>query len=195
MSDISVELYLIVIVSTVRLALNVSDNRRSQKDEWQMADQVFLGLEDFDGDMQLTSVKVADVADRADFATWDAEMVTLRAQLLLWSAGRARIQGYRLVVNEQVPGAASSPIAQNAVQLILEMQDDTTQGIYIERIPAAALAKANDVGTNPAWIASGGLTIANPAHADYITLKAAIEASWESPNGNTGVLARAYIEE
>lgn len=160
-----------------------------------MADQVFLQLEDFDGDAQLTSISTADVSDRVDFATWDTEMTTLRSQLLVWTLGRARSQGYRIVTNSQVPGAAASPVAQGSTQLILEMQDSVTQGTYIERLPHPDLLKANDVSANPAWIASGGLTIANPAHSAYISMKAALDASWESPLGNPGTLVRAYVEE
>lgn len=159
-----------------------------------MADQVFLTLEDYDGDPSTTSFSVRDVADLTDFATWDPVMVTLRTQLLLWTLGRARTQGYRIITNSQLPGAAASPVAQESTQAIFEMQDDLTGAIYTERLPCADLTKAAD-GANPAWIASGGLTIINPAHAGWATLKAAVEAAYESPNGNTGTLNRVYIEE
>lgn len=159
-----------------------------------MADAVFLTLEDYDGDPTTTSFSVLDVADSADFATWDALQVTLRTQLLAWTLGRARVQGYRLVVNEQLPGAATSPVAQKSTQAIFEMQDAVTGAIYTERLPCADLTKAAAGGQN-AWIASGGLTIINPLHSGWATLKAAVEAVWESPNGNDGILNRVYIEE
>lgn len=160
-----------------------------------MADQTFMTIEDYDGDPSTTSFSVLDVADAADFATWDGLQVTLRSQLTAWTIGRVRTQGYRIVTNEQLPGAASSPVAQKSTQAIFEMQDDVTGSIYTERLPCADLTKAADGSSNPAWIASGGLTIINPAHAGWATLKAAVEAVWESPNGNSGILNRVYIEE
>ena len=159
-----------------------------------MADGVFLTLEDYDGDPTTTTFSVGDVADLGGFTAWDALMVTLRTRLLEWTLGRSRAQGYRIVTNEALPGAASSPVAQKSTQAIFEMQDAVTGAIYTERLPCADLTKAAD-GANPAWIASGGLTVINPAHAGWTTLKAAVEAVWESPNGNDGILNRVYIEE
>lgn len=148
---------------------------------------------DYDGDRQTVSIPSNMTA--GNYATDSVLHDTLYTQVQLWTAGKQ--DGRDDVINRIPPsgGSAISPIAQKTTQLIIEMQDTGTGGSYYERIPMPNLAKAADGGSNPAWVSSGGLTVANTAHADYATFKSAIEAVYVSPNGNAGTLQKAYIEE
>lgn len=156
-----------------------------------MASQVELAMRDFDGTRKSTSVAVgAGVSDAAKD--------TLIAQMRLWTMGSVA-GSWRVDEQEaDLGGSATSPAAQQTTTLILEMKDSVTGGVYKEKIPIANVLKAADGGTNAAWTTVGqgssSLTVMNTAHADYGTLKTAIEAAWESVNGNTGTLERGYIE-
>jgi hypothetical protein len=117
----------------------------------------------------------------------------------LWSAGLPDGHVDTNEITAPVGGSSANPVAQDAVQAIVEMTDAVSGGIYRERIPQAKLDKADDGTPDPAWIVQGQgankVTVANPDHDDYATLKTAIEAVWESPNGNAGTLSRIYIEK
>ena len=157
-----------------------------------MSDKVRRSYRDFDGTRQTTSVAV-------DSGATPAERATLSAEMNKWSAGLPDGHIDENEITAPVGGSSTNPVAQESVQLIVEMVDSVTGGVYRERIPQAELDKADDGGADPAWIVTGqgqnSLTIANPAHEDYPTLLAAIEAVWESPNGNAGTMNRAYIEK
>jgi hypothetical protein len=81
---------------------------------------------------------------------------------------------------------------------ILEVEDLTTGIIYREKLPMPDLTKLPD-GTDEAWIKTGqganSLTIANPDHAGFTSLKTAYDAVGVSPEGNNTALRRMYIEE
>ncbi len=157
-----------------------------------MSDKVRLSLRDFDGTRQTTSIAV-------DSGATPAERATLVAEAIQWTAGLKDGHIDENEITAPVGGSSSNPVAQESVQLIVEMVDAVTGGVYRERIPQAYLDKADDGGADPAWVVTGqganSLTIANSDHEDYPTMLAAIEAVWESPNGNAGTMNRMYIEK
>jgi len=154
---------------------------------------------DFDGDLKTVTYPTIDVTLGGGFAAWTTLLDTLKDQLALWAIGRENRIENIIVVEDNGPGKATSPIAQGNLRLIMEGQDALTGVIYRFPLPMPDLSKAADGGADPAWIAVGqgsqSLTVANPAHADYATLKTAFEAAVRSPNDNAVTLVRAYIEE
>jgi len=157
-----------------------------------MSDKVRRSFRDFDGTRQTTSIAV-------DSGASPAERATLSAEMNKWSAGSPDGHIDENEITAPTGGASTNAVAQESVQGILEMKDAVTGQIYRERIPQAYLDKADDGGTDAAWTVVGqganSLTVANPLHEDYPTLLAAIEAVWESPNGNAGTLERMYVEK
>lgn len=157
-----------------------------------MSDKVRRSFRDFDGTRQTTSIAV-------DAGATPAERATLSTQMNLWSAGLPDGHIDENEITAPVGGASANPVAQESVQGIVEMKDAVTGDIYRERIPQSFLDKADDATPDPAWTTTGqganSLTVANPDHDDYATLKTAIEAVWESPNGNAGTFERMYIEK
>lgn len=153
-----------------------------------MANQFCGRYRDFDNDVKQVSINLIPAATVT-------EATTIGLNFNAWSAGNEGGQFFKEEVLADTGNAANTPEAQGALRIVLEMVDDVSSKIYKEFIPMPSLSKADDVGTNPAYVASGGLTTLNPAHADYVSLKAALDASWQSPEGNTGTLSRAYIEE
>lgn len=157
-----------------------------------MADGVQKSYRDFDGTRQTATFPV-------DAGATTGERATLSSEMDKWSAGAP--DGHIDIDEIDTPtGAASTnPVAQESVQGIMEMKDAVTGQIYRERIPQAALDKADDGGADAAWTVTGqganSLTVANPDHEDYPTLVTAAEAVYESPNGNAGTLERLYIEK
>lgn len=160
-----------------------------------MPNQLQLKYNDFDGDLKTTSIGV-----RAEsYATQAAKLDTLTTQLEAWGIGRLHTRNdVREIVNNG-PGAATSPVAQGNITLILEVEDTVTGIVYREKFPMPDLTKAADGGSNAAFIKTGqgqnSLTIINPDHAAWATLKTAYDAVGESPEGNDTVLLRAYVEE
>lgn len=161
-------------------------------------DLLQIKQDDFDGDAQTNSIRVLGVEDSASYAAFDTAAGLLATQLDLWTCGRPHAQNYVIRVADNGPGKATSPIAQSKSQLILETQDTVTGVIYRERVAFPDLAKASD-GVDAAWVAVGqganSLTIMNPLHAGWTSLKAAYDAIGISPEGNPAVLVRGYIEE
>jgi hypothetical protein len=160
-----------------------------------MPNQLRLKHNDFDGDAITNSIAVRD----EDYATQDAKLDTLNTQIQAWLCGRLQSRDDIRNVVENGPGKAITPIAQGSTQLILEVEDLNTGVIYRERLAMPDLGKANDVGGAPAWLAVGqgqnSLTIINPDHDAWATLKTAYDAVGVSPEGNNTALVRAYIEE
>lgn len=160
-----------------------------------MPNQLRIALDDFDGDTKTTSIAARDEA----YATQEAKLNTLGTQLLLWSSGRDHRGEHILQQYDNGPGKATSPVAQGATMLILEVQDTVTGVIYREKLPMPNLTRANDAGGDPAWLAVGqgsqSLTIINPDHDGWGTLKTAYDAVGVSPEGNNTILVRAYVEE
>jgi len=157
-----------------------------------MSDKVRRSFRDFDGTRQTTSIAV-------DSGATPAERATLSGELNKWSAGSPDGHIDENEITAPTGGAASSSVAQESTQGILEMKDAVTGQIYRERIPMINTAKADDGGADAAWTTTGqganSLTVANADHEDYPTLVTAIEAVWESPNGNAGTLERLYVEK
>jgi len=153
-----------------------------------MANQFIGRYRDFDNDAKQSSVDLIPAATVTEAAQ-------LGVNFNAWSAGQEGGQYFKDEIQSDAGTAAASPEAQGALRIVLEMVDDVSSRVYKEFIPIPSLSKADDGGTNPAWIVSGGLTTMNPAHADYISLKSVMDANWQSPEGNTGELSRGYIEE
>lgn len=157
-----------------------------------MSDKVRRSYRDFDGTRQTTSIAV-------DSGATAGERATLSAQLNLWSAGAPDGHIDENEITAPTGAASTNSVAQESTQGILEMKDATTGQIYRERIPQINTGKADDATPDPAWTTTGqganSLTVANPDHDDYPTLVTAIEAVWESPNGNAGTLERLFVEK
>jgi len=157
-----------------------------------MSHKVRRSYRDFDGTRQTTSIAV-------DSGATPAERATLSAELNKWSAGSPDGHIDENEITAPTGGSASSPVAQESTQGIMEMKDAVTGQIYRERIPQVDTAKVADGTPDDAWTTTGqgelSLTIANSNHDDYATLVAAINEVWESPNGNAGTFQRMYIEK
>ncbi len=157
-----------------------------------MSDKVRRSWRDFDGTRQTTSIAV-------DTGATAGERATLSTQLDLWSAGSPDGHIDENEITAPDGGASTDSVAQESTQGIMEMKDAVTGQIYRERLPQVNTGKADDATPDPAWTAVGqgalSLTVANPNHDDYATLVTAIEAVWESPNGNAGTLERMYVEK
>lgn len=157
-----------------------------------MPHQVTRSFRDFDSTRQTTSIAVASDATAG-------QRLAIGNALNLWSAGNpdGHVDNYEITAPSG--NASTNPVAQESVQVIIEMKDAVTGTIYRERIPQAALDKAVDVDTDAAWTVTGqggnSLTIANPEHVDFSILKNALDAKWISPNGNAGTMERMYIEK
>lgn len=154
---------------------------------------------DFDGDQKQASWDTQDVIDYTDYDEYVTGMVDLDARVSSWSIGR----DVRTTISQHIVdnggGAASSPVAQGNLRVILEGQDVDNGQIYKFPIPMPDLTKAADGGGDPAWIkvgqGSNSLTVMNPNHADYALLKTAFELHAISPAGGAVVLVRGYVEE
>ncbi len=157
-----------------------------------MPDQVQASFRDFDGTRQTTGIAV-------DTGATPTERLAIFDEIVKWSAGSPDGHTDQNVITAPDGGASSNPVAQEAVQGIMEMKDAVTGQIYRERIPQAATDKADDGGADPAWTTEGqganSLTVANQDHDDYVALAVAMDAAWESPNGNAGTLEKLYIEK
>ncbi len=153
-----------------------------------MPNKFIAAWRDFDNDRQQVSYDVSAATTVADFTGF---MVALEA----WLCGASGGGGF--FDEESVDGGvpASTPVAQSKSQAIIEVIDTVNSKPYKYRAPFPDLTKAADVGTNPAFAVSGGLTVFNPDHADYATLETEIETHLLSPNGNPVTLSRIYIEE
>jgi len=165
-----------------------------------MSGELSLRFVDFDGDEVTTTIPTYSVADAGDQPTWDAAVGALAAAMDALSIGRNRYQKQTQIIVDNGTGNASTPLAQDSVSLIVEMQDAGNGRVYIERIPMPDLTIAVDGSGNAAWEVSGTpqnrVTTLNPAHAAAVTFIAAIEAVWRNPaTGNSGNFARAYVEE
>jgi len=164
-----------------------------------MASKISFVKSDFDGDQKQASWETLDVADFADYATYSAAMVDLEASVNAWCIGRETRTEIAQIVTDNGSGAATSPVAQGNLRVILEGQDAVNGQIYKFPIPMPDLTKANDGGGDPAWVkvgqGSNSLTVMNINHADYATLKTRFEANALSPLGNAVVLVRGYVEE
>jgi len=160
-----------------------------------MSNQLRAKYNDYDGTPQTASVAVVDEA----YATLAAKLVTLQSEIDAWLIGRVQSVEHIIEIADNGYGKAASPAAQKGLQLILEVEDSVTLVTYRERLPMPYLGRANDAGGDPAWIPVGqganSLTIINPDHSAWATLKAAYDAVGVSPDGNPTTLTRAYVEK
>lgn len=116
----------------------------------------------------------------------------------LWSIGENDGADQLSELEPRIGVGSTSPLAQSGMYAYIVMQDNVTGKNYKERIPMPDLAKAVDLEGDFAWLAEvdlsgSSVSVANPAHADFATLKAAMEAAYISPAGNTAQLIRVYV--
>jgi hypothetical protein len=152
---------------------------------------IIVYLRDHGGQVVTTGIPVQVTATTP-------ERQALVDAIQLWSIGENDGADNVVELEARIGNGANSPIAQSGVYAYVQMQDNITGRTYKERIPMPDLTKAVDVGTNIAWQASVELSgqtisVANPLHADYIALKAAFEAAYVSPAGNTAQMTRLYV--
>jgi hypothetical protein len=116
----------------------------------------------------------------------------------LWSIGENDGADQLTELEARIGVGSTSPLAQSGVYAYMLMQDNVNGKTYKERIPMPDLAKAVDLESDVAWLAetdiSGqSISVGNPAHSDYATLKTAMEDAYVSPAGNTAQLIRIYV--
>lgn len=152
---------------------------------------VIAYFRDFGAEVVSTGIPVQSIST-------GPERQAILDQLQLWSIGENDGGDEVLELEARIGNGATSPLAQSGVYAYMVFQDNVTGKNYKERIPMPDLGKAVDVGLNVAWVAEtdasgNSVAVANPAHADYVTLKAAMEAAYVSPNGNTATLVRVFV--
>lgn len=152
---------------------------------------VIAYFRDFGGEVVSTGIPLQP-------ATPTAEAQAIVDQLQLWSIGQDDGADVQTELEARIGNGATNPIAQSGVYAYIVMRDNVNGRTYKERLPMPDLAKAVDAGLEVAWLsetdASGNtIAVANPLHADYASLKAALEAAYISPNGNTATLVRVYV--
>lgn len=152
---------------------------------------VITYFRDYGGEVVATGIPVQVTATTP-------ERQAIVDQLQLWSIGENDGADNVTELEARIGNGATSPLAQSGVYAYIVMRDNVNGRTYKERIPMPDLGKAVDVSSNTAWQSetdSSGNTVAvaNPLHADYASLKAALEAAYVSPNGNTAQLVRVYV--
>lgn len=152
---------------------------------------VIAYFRDFGGEVVATGIPIQP-------ASTAPEKAAIIDQLQLWSIGENDGADELAEIEARIGNGATSPLAQSGIYAYLVMRDNVNGRSYKERLPMPDLAKAVDAGSDVAWLSetdSSGNTVAvaNPLHADYATLKAALEAAYISPNGNTATLVRVYV--
>lgn len=156
-----------------------------------MADKYIFSWYDFDKDRQQVSFDVLEAGGSiADYQAWKTEFDK-------WTAGSDGEGGFFEILVDDSGVASSNPVAQSRSQAIIELEDSVNGKVFKKRLPFPNLTKANDAQTppEPAFVRSGGLTVFNPDHTDYGTLKSAIENTAVTPDGNSALVSRIYIEE
>lgn len=154
-----------------------------------MADKLLMAWRDYDGDRQQVSMDILEAADGV------SAFNGLQTELLKWLAGALAGGGFLETLQSDSGTAASNPVAQSRSQAIVEGRDVISGRTYKLRLPFPDLTKADDGTGNAAFVAQGGVTVFNPAHADYQTLVDALEFAWVSPAENFMQVQRIYIEE
>lgn len=153
--------------------------------------QTIAYFRDFGGEVVSTGIP-------SQVTSTKAERQALVDAIQLWSAGENDGADELLELEARIGNGANSPQAQSGVYAYMLLTDNINGRSYKERLPMPDLAKAVDVDSDSAWIAEtdasgNSISVANPLHADYATLKAAIEAVYVSPAGNTATLSRVYV--
>lgn len=153
-----------------------------------MPDRFIYKQRDFDNDLVQNMIFINEGLAITDSGTF-------KGLLDAWFAGANGGTFHQLTVAADGGTPATSPVAQPSVRAVFEFTDDVTNKTVYEYVAMPDLSKAADGSTNEAFIRSGNLTVFNPAHADYIALKAWLDANGESEAGNAVTLQRIYIEE
>lgn len=152
---------------------------------------VIVYFRDYGGEVVSTGIPVQPIATAP-------EKQAVVDQLQLWSRGENDGADEQVQLEARIGNGANSPEAISSVYAYMVFKDNVNGRNYKERLPMPDLGKAVDAGGELAWFpeqdASGNtINVANPLHADYATLKAALEAAYISPNGNTAQLIRVYV--
>jgi hypothetical protein len=152
---------------------------------------VIVYFRDFGGEVVSTGIPIQAIST-------DPEKAAIVDQIQLWSIGENDGADELAEIEARIGNGANSPAAQSGVYAYLVFQDNVNGRNYKERLPMPDLAKAVDVGLNEAWtaevdVSGNSVAVANPLHADYVTLKAALEAAYVSPAGNTAQLVKVYV--
>jgi len=168
-----------------------TQQRRDTQERYKKMAGVIVYFRDYGGDVVSTGIPVQVTAD-------GAERQAVVDQLQLWSIGQDDGADDVSELEARVGNGATSPAAQSGLYAYIAMRDNVNGRTYKERLPMPDLAKAVDVSSNVAWLtetdsSGNSVTYANPAHAAYVTLKAALEAAYVSPAGNTATLSRIYV--
>lgn len=154
-----------------------------------MPNRFIVAWRDFDNDRQEASLPVSGATVVADFTGFVSALEN-------WLIGAGGGGGFYDEESADPKVASTNPLAQNSLQLMVEVRDTVTGNFHTYRFPCPDLGKADDGSSNPAWIASNGVTAMNPAHADYATLVTEIETHILSKNEfNPVTVSRMYIEE
>jgi len=156
-----------------------------------MADKIQIAWRDFDGDRQQVSYDTLEGADGNAIANEFA------VQTSAWVAGNLDGYGFFEQLTEPHGSSSANPLAQGALQAIIETVDTVTGRTYNRRLPMPNLAKAQDATQTPpepAFKKSGNVTVFNELHSDYAPLIASMSA-FISPEGNSVTVSRIYIEE
>lgn len=119
-------------------------------------------------------------------------------QIQLWSRGENDGADNVVELEARIGNGSNDPDAQSGIYAYFVFKDNVNGRSYKERLPMPDTGKAQDVGLNNAWVAiadgsGNSVTHINFNHADAITLKAALEAAYVSPAGNTAELVDVYI--
>lgn len=156
-----------------------------------MTGRYTVGLTDFDGDTKQVSFPIESPAsDGSDLTAWNANINSFRDAVNAISAGRFNIDGRTATYERFDLGNATSPLAQDAIRLILQYQDTVTTKTYQDlNIPMP------DMSLVGAWTVTNGLTTLVLSSGVGATLKTQFEANVLSPAGNAVELLNAYIEE
>lgn len=152
---------------------------------------VIVYFRDFGGEVVSTGIPTQP-------ATPTAESQAIADQIQLWSIGQDDGSDVLEELEPRIGNGATTPLAQSGMYAYMVFKDNVNGRNYKERLPMPDLAKAVDVGLNVAWLsetdASGNsIAVANPLHADYVSLKAALEAAYISPAGNTAQLVKVFV--
>lgn len=152
---------------------------------------VIVYFRDFGGEVVSTGIPIQP-------ASTDPEKAAVVDQIQLWSIGEDDGADELAQIEARIGNGANSPAAQSGMYAYLVFQDNVNGRNYKERLPMPDLAKAVDVSLNEAWtaevdVSGNSVAVANPLHADYVSLKAALEAAYVSPAGNTAQLVKVYV--
>lgn len=152
-----------------------------------MPDKLVVRRRDFDNDPVQRSFDI-------DSAATATQINNMSASLSAWLGGTQGGLFRQVEFEADVKAGGVVPSDQASLVLIIEMLDtgNSTDKVYL---PIPDLTKPVDGESDPAWIVVGGLTVMNPAHSQYDTFKADIEAIYVSPDGNTATMVRGYVAE